>query len=391
MRGRPLAFVAFLALAACASDPQIVTTGATFPPPPAAPAHHGPTATGALDRKLFGAFASHPGNFVYSPTSLAGALETVRRGARGATAAELDAALGAADSEKLPDFAPAVTTTTALFVDDGARLEPSFFGATKVDFQGHPDRARIHINRWVAEQTHDRVRDLLAAGLVVRDTRMLAVSTIHLKAVWLTAFPHGSTRLDPFRVGAGATKNVETMHGRVTAMVGEHAGARILDLPYLPSRTGAALALTIMLPKNDDLAAVESAYRRSGLAPFADAANRPGRIDVALPRFSVSSSGDVAEALRAIGVRRAFTDQADFTGISRTEPLRLSAVVQQAFVQVDESGTEAAAASTGGTVEITSARIEAPLAFKVDHPFLFVIRDRTSGVVLFAGRVVDPG
>ena len=126
------------------------------------------------------------------------------------------------------------------------------------------------------------------------------------------------------------------------------------------------------------------------MGPFADSARRPGRIDVALPRFSVRSSGEVDEALRAIGARLAFTDQADFSGISRAEPLKLSAVVQQAFADVDESGTEAAAASTGGTVEITSARIEAPLAFRVDRPFLFVIRDRATGLVLFSGRVADP-
>jgi len=389
MVGRQLALAALVALASCGSEPQIVTTGATFPPSPAAPVHHGPGVLDAFDGKLFGAFASQPGNFVYSPASLAVALDTVRRGAAGPTAQELDAALGHADVSKLTgDLAPSVTMTDGLFVDFGAQVEPSF-GATAIDFHDHPDASRIFINRWVAERTRDRVRDLLGAGLVRRDTRMIVVSTIHLKAPWQTPFPRSSTAPADFHLASGAIESVPTMHGRVTATHGAHAGARVLDIPYVPSRSGAALALTILLPQRD-LAGVEADYRREGIGPFADSATHPGRIDVALPRFSVRSSGPIDEALRAVGVRLAFTDQADFSGISRAEPLKLSAVVQQVFAEVDESGTEAAAASTGGTVEITSARIEEPLAFRVDRPFIFVIRDRATGLVLFTGRVTDP-
>ncbi len=403
MQRRIFALLAFALAGACAPDPTTSTTGASFPAAPAAREDHGSAAGDAFDAKVFGAFASHPGNFVYSPASLTLALETLREGARGATASEIDAALGRAGSKPTTlaqELAPAVAVANGLFVDDQARLEPSFvnlaarrYGARveTVDFHDHPDAARLRINRWVADRTNDRVRDLLAAGAVRRDTRMLVVDAIHMKASWMTPFPRPSTHDEPFHLASGGTKNVPTMHGRVAATLGEHAGARVLELPYVPSRSGASLALIVLLPKKDkSLNAVESAYRREGVAPFADSATRPGRIDVALPRFAVSSSGDLADALRALGVRRAFTDQADFSGISSEKHVELSSVVQHATAEVDESGTEASAASTGGTVEITSARIEEPLAFRVDRPFIFVIRDRASGVVLFSGRVEDP-
>ena len=403
MLRRSVALLALVALSACAADPPTSTTGATFPSPPPATPQRTSGPLDAFDAKLLGAIAPHPGNFVYSPASVAFALALLRQGARGATAAEIDEALApsaATDARMLvPRLEPTLTVANGLFVDDRAAIESGFavvatrdFAARfeSLDFHDHPDDARLRINRWASDRTHDKIRDLLAAGTVTRGTRLVLVDAIHMKAAWLTPFPRTSTKLEPFHLPGGAVKHVLTMHGHVGAKLGEHRGAAVLDVPYLPLRDGPSLSMTILLPKPGALGAVEAAYGREGIGPFIESATRTGRIDVMLPRFRVGSSADLASALRDLGVRHAFTDQADFSGISRATPLAVSAFVHNAFTEVDESGTEASATSTGGVVEITSAPIESPLLFRVDRPFLFFVRDRASGDVLFSGRVVDP-
>ena len=130
--------------------------------------------------------------------------------------------------------------------------------------------------------------------------------------------------------------------------------------------------------------------RNEGIAPFAKDLTESGKIDVSMPKFKVTASLELSSVLEGLGMTTAFTDNADFSGISSQVPTKISKVIHQAFASIDEKGTEAAAATAVVMAEATAVVVEKPLAMKVDRPFLFFVRDVTSGAVLFSGRVIDP-
>jgi serine protease inhibitor len=178
------------------------------------------------------------------------------------------------------------------------------------------------------------------------------------------------------------------MHVNASAATGEHGPARLIELPYVAGQ-GPHLAMVVVVPKDkESLSSVEAAYTKEGLGPFVKALGPSETTAVSLPKFKVKSHLDLAEALGAMGMRRAFTGDADFSGISSEGRLQISHVLHEAYVDVDEHGTEAAAATA--VTLVYGAIISTPREFKVDRSFLFFIRDTESGVVLFAGRVVDP-
>ncbi len=332
----------------------------------------------------------------------------VREGARDQTAAEIDRVLGATNSSDAKAFVgrfktpprkpggrmpPELAVANRIFVDAAMPLEPSFLDVTRkgyqapaqlLDFRNRAGQARITINRWVAAQTHDKIKDLLPKEAVAGDTRMVLVNAIYFKAHWVTPFPQQATRPAPFLVAGDSSKPVPTMHVTAPARWGDHAGARMLDLPYY-SATGPQLGMLVVVPEAQDLATVEAAYADEGFAPFMAAVNDAGTADIALPRFEIGMSFDLTPALDALGIKRAFTDAAQFDGISKV-PTSISAAVHKAWAKVDETGTEAAAA-TAIVMQVTSEQVVHP--FNVDRSFLFFIHD-DKGNVLFSGRIVDP-
>jgi serpin B len=385
-------------------------------------AHGSPAPTGpevvaarSLNRfaaQLHGVLRTSPGNLLYSPTSLVVALAMAREGARGGTAAALDRVLGAdATAEARALVArlaahggdgPELALANRLFADGSLSLSPAFVETTRVayrapieglDFRHDVERGRARINSWVLDATHDKIKELIPRGGLNEWTRLVLVNAVYLKAGWLTPFSKEATRPAPFLVAGGTRKDVPTMHAEFGGAIGHHAGARVLALPYRSAPDGLQLSMLVVVPeRHDGLADLEKAYMRDGVEPFARALTDHGIIEVSMPTFKVAAEFQLSTALQALGLGIAFTDDADFSGISERMPTKISEVFHKAWANVDENGTEAAAATAVVMVEVSSLRTVEPkrYVFKVDRSFLFFVRDDASGAVLFAGRVLDP-
>jgi serpin B len=354
-------------------------------------------------------------NLICSPAGAAIAMSMALAGARGKTLAEMTNVLHIDPTQLAKShasFGRLLETLNARDGHEGVRLrvadqlwgdknvnfESDFLSLLRsryrapletVDFVDASEEARIAINRWGAEQTHDRIRDILSRGAVHSRTRLVITNAVYFKGAWKQKFAPEATREQPFRTVAGPMpRQLMAQHG--TLRHASTAGVSLVELPYK-----GGLSMVVFLPDElDGLDALES--RLSGSYDDWVSALTVKRVDLWLPRFRVMSRVSLGEALKAMGMPTAFDGRADFTGMAKRrssdEPITIDNVFQQAFVEVDEVGTEAAAVTAVTTVEPSSARADEPerVVFRADRPFAWVIRDVKTGVVLFAGRVIDP-
>ena len=247
--------------------------------------------------------------------------------------------------------------------------------------------ARGEINDWVAKKTKDRIKDIVPEGLPTPDTRMVLANAIHFKAAWEDPFAEGGTEDAPFHAGSGKDVTAKRMRRVGRYLYADTPEAQIVELRYKSGET----SMIVVLPKaKDGLAAIEKAATGEGFAAWMGALGSK-RVDVQLPRFTVTSSFDLVPPLQALGVKAAFQPTADFSGIVvPPPPLYVGAILHKAFVAVDEKGTEAAAATVVMMRTGSAMRPEDPIPFVVDHPFLFAIRHVPTGAILFLGRIDDP-
>lgn len=360
-------------------------------------------------------------NLAVSPASLATALAMTYGGARGQTAEAMARALHvSSDPDATMRAAGALqrawneqgrgayelAVANRLFAERAYRFRQSYLDATasafdaeveRLDFRGDPDASRAHVNAWVEARTHDRIRDLLPRGSILEDTRLVLVNAVYFHGRWARELDRASTTDVPFFVrGGGAGVAVPTMRAR-GGRYGEDEGVQLLELPYASASEDGEpdLAMLFVLPRaRDGLGAVEQRLDAALVARWAERIGERGDLQIQLPRFRVETeSMALREILGALGMEVAFGDDADFGGMTEPGevPLKISEVFHRVFVEVNEEGTEAAAATGVVMVEITSAgpRREPPRFF-ADHPFLFFLRDLRTGAILFAGRVVDP-
>lgn len=347
-------------------------------------------------------------NLVYSPFSVAAAMSMTLAGARGRTASEIASALslqhpdtihadlkdlmaglitGAGSSDKL-------AIANALWPQQGANILTPFLETVRqnyqaeskaLDFQRAAEPSRQEINRWVADHTAGKILDLLGPGTITPLTRLVLTNAIYFKGSWASAFDPTRTSDEPFYLNGGATVSTPMMHRDGRYAYSANGDMQVLELPYKDGR----LSMVIVLPaKKDGLAKLESQLTDENLRKWA-AAGPARTVHVALPKFKLGSAFSLNDALRQIGIRDAFSDAADFSGINGQKNLSLTAVVHKAMIEVNEQGTEAAAA-TGAVIGLTSTMRPEPDVFRADHPFLYLIRDRKTNCLLFAGRVVNP-
>lgn len=348
------------------------------------------------------------GNLVFAPACIAAALGMTLLGARGDTAAQLaatlhlakpqDAAAGLLGTCALLDSLAAGDLTlrapNTMWVQSGLPLQADFTAALAqaacaqlraADFAAAAGPVQQQINDLIAEQTAGKITGLIPPGVITRATRLVLASAIYLKAAWTHPFPPGATQDAPFHPEPGAGRQVPTMRLRERLRYLRGDGYQVVELRYAGQRLG----MVIVLP-DGPLAPVESRLGRDGLARLL-AGLAPRQVTLALPRFRVTSQFSLAPALTALGMPLAFTSRADFTGITAAEPLHISDVVHQAYLDVDEQGTEAAAATA--VVIRAAARVmmpDPPVEMTVDRPFLFAITELAGGRPLFLGRVTDP-
>jgi len=370
----------------------------------------------ALGAGLYAELGAEAGNLALSPYSVAVALAMTRNGARGPTEREMGDVLGGVEADRLNGGLNALTSyveslagtqekldgkkaeialraANTLFGEVTATFEAEFLdtlareygaGLRAVDFVNDTEAARLAINDWTAERTEGRIAELIPAGVLDQLTRLVLVNALYLKAPWEEPFTKELTVDADFHLLDGSTISVPTMSLQSHAgMIGTGDGWQALQLPY----AGRRIAMTIVLPDEGRLPDVEADVASGGL-PAMLAAARPAGAAVTLPRWTFRTDAPLKDALTALGMPTAFDPgRADFTGMTTESRLYITAVLHQAFIAVDEEGTEAAAA-TAVVMGETSAPVLVP--FTVDRPFLFVIHDVEHGTPLFLGRVADP-
>ncbi len=255
-------------------------------------------------------------------------------------------------------------------------------GVETVDFTSDPDSARRAINAWVAERTKDRIPELLAPDALDELTRFVLVNAVHLAARWAEPFSPDLTRDAPFTTAAGETVEVPMMVRQAELPHASGDGWQAVELSYV----GDELAMLLFLPEQGFLPTFEEIFLVTDATQYLE----PRLVLVRLPRWDIASDMDLADELFSLGLTTAFGEAADFSRITTDVPLRIAQVVHQATITVGEEGTEASAASAVIGEAGSAPPVEEPLELTFDRPFVFALRDRLSGAVLFLGRVADP-
>lgn len=363
----------------------------------------------ALD--LFQRLRQGGGNLFYSPYSISTALAMTYAGARGNTEAQMAGVLhiGLAQEALHPTFAAleahvrsvqeqgqvALHVANSLWSAPGEPFLPEyldlvrrFYGATITSLGPDP---LSQVNGWVERQTNDKIKDLLKPLHFVPRPVLLLVNAIYFKGNWAAQFDAAATDEGPFWLAPGEAVEVPLMSQKDHFGYGRYDGLQVLELPY----EGGDLSMVVLLPDQiDGLAGLEAALSVENLARWTGRL-RPMEVEVVLPRFKLTGEFELGSTLAAMGMPDAFIDGiANFSGMNGRAPdLLISHVVHKAFVEVNEEGTEAAAATvvqTGATGGGCVPDIGKTITLRLDHPFLFFVRDLKTGAILFMGRVVDP-
>ncbi|XP_069103394.1 leukocyte elastase inhibitor-like [Argopecten irradians] len=352
---------------------------------------------------------SEDGNLFYSPFSVSAAMSMVYLGAREQTAAQMVPALsiqslGQRVHEAYEDYLKVVLAgnenvtlqiANRLFPNNKVEIVPSFIELCAKHYQadakamdyGQFETARKVINDWVSQQTAEKIKDLLPQGSLNELTIMVLVNAIYFKGNWETKFDDKATRDMTFHNLNGQQKNVKMMFHKATKFplkIDDELKCKVLELPY----KGNDLSMVIILPEDKQgLSALEEKLTPSVLKELTT--NMPPiKVEVYLPKFKLKSGFELSKLFKSMGVTDLFhKTKADLSGIDATRASYVSGIFHQAFVDVNEEGTEAAAATA--VVMLTRAMPRPPLEFKADHPFMFVIRDNRADTILFVGRFVD--
>jgi len=302
--------------------------------------------------------------------------------------------------EKEPEH-PFLPQYTQQVQDDfGSKVQP-------LDYRSNAEQARQEINRWVEDRTHHKIKDLLHNGDVDGKTRLVLVNAIYFKAPWFDPFSERATTDDQFHLANGTTKPIRLMRTTLSVPYVEEtsdgASVQILALPYRdPNRAGGGgngLSFVALLPKEPNaLAAVEKTLSAEKLSDWLGEM-KFNRVQIFLPKFKLEARYSLSDGLQEMGMTSAFIDpvshaqdpnRADFAGMNGVRNLYISKAIHQTFVDVDEKGTEAAAATAIAMRAGAAPRQAEPAVFRADHPFLFLIRDDATGSILFLGRLANP-
>jgi len=393
----------------CAMAAGVLAGGATAPESPGAQDTAAVAAGGnvfALD--LYRRLRAEEGNLFFSPYSLSTALAMTYAGAAGNTAAEMANVLHfTLPQERVhPAFARLIedveragdaegcelSVANALWGQQGFDFLPAFLQSVQTNY-GAPlhqvnfaatDAARTRINDWVAERTRDKIKNLIRLRVLNASTRLVLTNAIYVKGDWVHPFEASATADALFWVSADRSVSAPMMQQTKSFRYGESDLCQVLELPY----AGDALSMLVLLPRERaDLPALEEALTHAALAQWTSGlASR--EVAVTLPKFKLTCQFTLGKVLQEMGMGDAFGPAADFSGMTGRRDLYISAVIHKAFVDVNEEGTEAAAA-TAVVMRLTGLP-QPPVVFRADHPFLLLIRHKPSGSILFMGRVADP-
>ena len=371
-------------------------------------------ADAALGADLYQILTEDAADTVFSPASVASALRIALCGARGQTAAELARVLHL-DEDPAPQDAAAtglrLTLTSGgpasgsgsgsatfrapntVWIQSGLPVHAAFKARlhdavtlAAADFRAAPEATRTEINRLIATQTEGKISGLLPSGTITALTRLVLASAVYLKAAWTDPFPERATAGAPFYPDGRdqPALTVPMMHGTASRAYLRGDGYQAVLLPY----RDIGLAMAVLLP-DGPLTALRPKLAAAGLSGLLAGTGRH-QVTLSLPRFRLEAAFDLIPALRQLGVTAAFGGDADFGEITEAAPLRIGAVAHKAFIDVDEQGTEAAAATAVVMRTMAAMRPPPPVTMVVDRPFLFAIIDTATSLPVFLGQVSHP-
>ena len=360
----------------------------------------------ALD--LYQELRATPGNLFVSPYSISTALAMTYAGARGDTQTQMAQALHFLPEQKQFHATFALLGTilgevvkkghiqlkvaNALWPRKGYAFLKGFLSLAKkfyasritpVDYDD-AEAARKMINDWVDERTESKIKDLIPAGVLDSMTRLVLVNAIYFKGEWANQFDPALTSQAPFFTAPDVQVQVPMMNRKQEFRYAEDGDVQILELPY----AGDDLSMVVVLPREmSGLEKLEASLNLESLDKWMGGLSET-EVEVSLPRFEVSFPFRLDDTLKSMGMVNAFSNKADFSGMDGSQELFIGAILHKAFVAVNEQGTEAAAATAA--IMTTKAIAFTPVVFHADHPFVFFIRTRKTGSILFMGRLANP-
>ncbi len=357
---------------------------------------------------LYSKYKSREGNIFFSPFSISTALAMTYEGARGQTAEEMQSVFYFPENDSIrrteysklfyminrKDKEYNLSTANALwaqkdyqFLDEYFNTVGEYYGGkvTNLDFIKETEKSRQIINNWVENQTNNKIKDLIPSGLLNVMTRLVLTNAIYFKGTWVYQFDKEDTTEMDFKITPSEIIKVPIMYlDNEDAKFNyvETDDLQILELPY----KGEEISMLILLPK-DNIESLEKELNLEGLTEYKNMLQKQ-EVIIYLPKFTFETKYFMAQDLIEMGMPTAFSsiDAADFSGMTGKNDLFISSVIHQAFIDVNEEGTEAAAA-TAVVMELKAIPKD---IFLADHPFIFIIQQKDTGNILFLGRVVDP-
>ena len=369
----------------------------------------------AFALELYGRLRTQGGNLFFSPESISTALAMTYAGARGDTALEMAKTLHfTLPPERLhPAMGALLSDLNAahngyqlrvadalwaqrgyVFLDDFLKLTRSDYGAgfNQVDFRNATEAARSTINQWIEQKTDNKIKDLLQPGVLDAMTRMVLTNAIYFQGDWRRPFRVALTENEDFHLSPAQNVKAPLMHLVEGFPYFDGGSFQVLEIPY----ASGDLSMIVFLPNDiGGLPALEESLTVSNAKQWLNRLRPVHEVILTLPKFQMTRQFKIQDTLGAMGMPRAFdANEADFSGMTGKRELFISAVIHKAFIDVDEKGTEAAAATAVVMQRATALppdlREPPPPVFRADHPFVFLIRDNRSDGILFMGRVSDP-
>lgn len=340
-------------------------------------------------------------NMFYSPYSISSALAMCYEGSGGQTETEMAAVLKLGGQPKNYLMAKSfknsdsftLNIANALWGQTGYEFLPDYINTIKNDYSGHiemlnfassPEESRLGINAWISRNTNAKIEDLLAPGSIDRMTRLVLTNAVYFNATWLRPFNKQQTAKSDFWLKNGTKIETAMMHVTDFFSYARGKNYSLAELLYKEPE----ISMLILVPDSGSFDSFEKELDSNKLIEILNDLE-PTRLKLSLPAFSATQDFSLAKILPAMGMKTAFSDKADFSGIDGSKSLYISDVVHKAYVKVDEDGTEAAAA-TAVIMARTSLIIEEPIELNINRPFIFIIRKVDSNSILFIGRIMNP-
>lgn len=334
------------------------------------------------------------GSFFFSPYSIISAFGMVYAGAEGETAREIESGLGftrgihdsLGDMTRELDRSGYVSSANRVWLKKGLNLNTGYTDIlnlnynskpAELDMKGRTEKSRNEINYWISARTKGKIQNMIQT--LDPQTRMIITNAVYFNAEWRNKFPKSATQYEKFRIGA-MYKDVLMMKQRGDFRYSESNGVKAVMIPY----KGGRLSMIAVLPTNEN----PEALNDFDAVKFSEClgAMEIYDVDLWLPKFKAEKRYELKKVFEALGISQAFTDDANFSGITLDEPLKADDVIHQTFIDVDEERTEAAAATAIPMMVGTAMPVKRPFAeFHADHPFMYFILDSETGTILFMG------